>query len=98
MHLYGTHYSRGTDASLPQFRVAGKFIYPTHHNTEAKSHIGTLSRPWFEMRNNKIYTTSAHPQGRDLRPWFQVNNNKVTTTAHHPDGRSRMPVFHIKKY
>ncbi len=98
MQFYNTHYSKGGDTSLPQFRVSGKYVYPTHNNPSAQSKIGTLSRPWFEMRNNKIYTTAFHPEGKDMRPWFQIHNDHVTTTAHHPDGRSRMPVFRIKNY
>lgn len=90
-HLYHSTLGPGKTAAA-QFTVRGNKIYvqPGIHSE------GNIAQPWFEIRDNNIYSTIHHPEGHSLHPQFEIRNNKVFTTAHHPDGRSIKPLYTIR--
>lgn len=52
----------------------------------------------YQVRDNKVYATSFHPDGPSQHAMFEIRGDKMHTTAFHPAHNPSMHAFEIRSH
>lgn len=74
-------------------RPATQYLHQAHYGNMGGVH--TL-KPFFEMRNNGIYKSDYHPEGKSAVPLYNVRHDQVFATSAHPNGASQHALYEIR--
>ena len=54
-----------------------------------------LSKPIFNVRDNRLYATEHHPDGVSSHALYQIKGDKIHTTEFHPNHVTTQHVFEL---
>lgn len=88
----------GLHTMKPMFVKQDNHIYKSEYHPDVIANQDEAHKAIYHVKGNKVYASSAHPNGPSPHALFTIGENGlISTTIDHPEHKSSLPVFVLDK-